>query len=123
MVQSVQCAQEYTFSISDGIKETSIKMKIEFKPLSCTAEDGYPETEVGKLGLKKCGGMSSGYKSRECKLIDNEEARWFPEIDECISNTGAIVGIVIGCIVGGGIIFGVIIVVCMRTSSKKADRK
>lgn len=122
MLRGVEIVKEYTFSVSDGVKQTSITMKVAFKPYSCPAYDGYPETEVGNMGLKKCEGMSSGYKSRECKLVDNDEVRWFPEIDECSTNSGAIAAIVLGCIIGGSIIIGVVVLAILRSKTKKASR-
>lgn len=93
-----------TFIDANGAT-SSVTIPLEFVSMKCPAQDGYDATAVGETAVKKCGGSKTGFIIRKCITVDGK-AVWQKEIDECeSSNTGALVGIIIGCIIGGGIIF------------------
>lgn len=102
-------AQDYVITItpsSINADPDTVTITMAFSPLTCKADDGFPETLVDRTATKKCDKGKSGYILRKCQSY-GRTAEWLDSVNECKNglSTGLVVFIVIICIIAGGMLF------------------
>lgn len=98
--------KEYKITLTDEESKTaSVIIALEFTVKKCPVNDGFPETVVGEQAVLKCGTGRKGFIIRKCIYV-NGNAIWEVPVDECASSiVGPLIGIIIGCVVAGGVLF------------------
>lgn len=99
-------AKAYVITLTDeDRKTTSVTITLEFTVKKCPADSGFPETIVGEQVVLKCGSGRTGFITRRCLYV-NGDAVWQTAIDECSASiVGPLIGIIVGCIIVGGVLF------------------